>query len=81
MQTISLKLPKALGTKLTAAAKQRGASKSALVREALHDYLAHAGAPPAATSFAELAREFIGCVDGGPVDLSYHQRHMKGFGA
>lgn len=81
MQNLSLKLPKTLGAKLTAAAKRRGASKSAVVREALHDYLDREGTPAAATSFAELAREFIGCVDGGPVDLSYHQRHLKGFGA
>ena len=80
MQNISLKLPKTLEVKLTAAAKRRGASKSAVVREALHDYLEHDGAP-AANSFAELAREFIGCVDGGPRDLSFNKRHLKGFGA
>jgi hypothetical protein len=82
MQNISLKLPKTLGTKLTAAAKRRGASKSAIVREALHHYLDLDGVPAHTNSFAELAREFIGCIDDdGPVDLSYHKRHMKGFGA
>ncbi|MGH9897302.1 MAG: ribbon-helix-helix protein, CopG family [Pyrinomonadaceae bacterium] len=80
MQNISLKLPRTLDAKLTAAAKQRGASKSAVVREALHDYLDRDGEPDA-NSFAEMAREFIGCVDGGPVDLSFNKRRMKGFGA
>ncbi len=80
MQNISLKLPKTLGARLAAAAKRRGASKSAVVRKALNDYLDQEGAPTA-NSFAELARDFIGCVDGGPRDLSVNKQHLKGFGA
>ncbi len=79
MENISLKLPKTLNAKLTAAAKRRGASKSTVIREALDDYLTRDGAPNA-HSFAELAREFIGSVDGGASDLSFNKRHMKGFG-
>lgn len=41
MKTISLKLPDALDAKLTALIKQRGMGKSALIREAIEDYVAH----------------------------------------
>jgi predicted DNA-binding protein len=79
MNTISLKLPKALNAKLAVTAKRRGASKSAIVREAIEDYFERNGSAPS-LSVAELARELIGCVDGGPLDLSYNKKHMKGFG-
>jgi predicted DNA-binding protein len=79
MNTISLKLPKTLDAKIAATAKRRGASKSAIVREAIEDYFARNGTVPS-LSVAELAKELIGCVDGGPPDLSYNKRHMKGFG-
>lgn len=79
MNTISLKLPKSLDTKLAATAKRRGASKSAIVREAIEDYFARNGATPS-LSVAELAKELIGCVKGGPPDLSYNKKYMRGFG-
>ena len=79
MNTLSLKLPKAVHAKLTLVAKQRGASKSAVMREALQDYLARQGASSPG-SFATLAKDFIGCIDGGPVDLSHTKKHMKEFG-
>ena len=60
-------------------AKRRGASKSAIVREAIEDYFAKNGAA-SSLSVAELAKELIGCVDGGPTDLSYNKKHMKGYG-
>jgi predicted DNA-binding protein len=79
MKTISLKLPKALDAKLYVTAKRRGATKSAIVREAIEDYLSRNGTT-SSLSVAELAKELIGCVDGGPRDLSYNKKHMKGFG-
>ena len=79
MSTISLKLPKALDAKLTVTAKRRGASKSAIVREAIEDYFAKNGTA-SSLSVAELAKELIGCVDGGPTDLSYNKKYMKGYG-
>lgn len=77
MNTISLKVPKALNAKLAVTAKRRGASKSAIIREAIEDYFARTASP---LSVAELAKELIGCVDGGPPDLSYNKKHMKGYG-
>jgi len=79
MNTISLKLSKALNAKLTVTAKRRGASKSAIVREAIEDYFDRNGTARS-LSVGEIAKELQGCVDGGPRDLSYNKKHMKGFG-
>jgi len=79
MNTVSVKLPKTLHNKITATAKRRGSSKSAIIREAVEDYFERNGAA-ASLSVADLARELMGCVDGGPPDLSYNKKHMKGFG-
>ena len=79
MNTISLKLSKDLDARLSAIAKRHGTTKSAVVRAALKQYLGPNGdAPP--ESFAVLAREFIGSASGGPPDLSYNKKHMKGYG-
>ena len=78
METLALKLPKELGTRLKVVAKRRKATKKAIVREALEQYLALEEPTPG--SVADLAREFIGCLDGGPTDLSYNPKYMEGFG-
>jgi hypothetical protein len=31
-------------------------------------------------SFAEVAQKYIGCVEGGPEDLSTNPKYMEGFG-
>lgn len=79
MDTISLKLPRELAIRLESVAKQRRMTKSALVRDALAAYLAN-GNEPLPGSFGDLAREFIGCVE-GPGDLSYNPKYMEGFGS
>jgi len=76
MRTISLKLPEALATKLREAARQRGASKSAIVREALAQYLSCSGPEG---SFLALAEDLAGCVQ-GPTDLSVSKEYLKGYG-
>jgi len=80
MHSISLKLPKALNAKLAVTAKRRGASKSAIVREAIEDYFARNGTAYS-LSVGEIAKKLRGSVDGGPRDVSYNKKHMKGFGA
>ena len=78
MKTMSLKLTEALDEKLSAVAQRRGASKSALVREALEAYIQNEkGIRPG--SCLEMAKDLMGIVE-GPADLSFHKRHMKGFG-
>ena len=78
MKTMSLKLTEFLDEKLAGIAAKRGASKSALVREALETYIeTEKSIRPG--SCLELGKDLFGCVE-GPTDLSSHKRHMKGFG-
>ena len=35
---------------------------------------------PTAVSFLDAARNYIGCLEGGPADLSTNKAHMEGFG-
>jgi hypothetical protein len=78
MRTVSLKLPESLDQKLAAIAAKRGASKSAVVREALEAYVQD-DKRIRPGSCLTLAGELVGCVV-GPTDLSFHKKHMKGFG-
>ncbi len=78
MTTISLKLPEALAVKLSAAARQRKQTKSALVREVLERFFKDD--PVAAHgSCLDLASDLAGCVV-GPGDLSYRETHFAGYG-
>ena len=75
MKTISLKLPAALSIRLERAAKQRGKSKSEVVRDALEHFLN--GDRP--ISALELAGDLVGCAE-GPRDLSTNPKYMEGYG-
>jgi hypothetical protein len=79
MKTVSLKLPATLSARLDRAARQRGQSKSAIVREALQSFLngKHAGARP--LSALDLAGDLVGCAE-GPGDLSTNPKYLEGFG-
>jgi hypothetical protein len=79
MKTISLTLSKTLDAKLASAAKQRETTKSAIVRAAFKHYLARHPEPPP-ESLAALAKDLIGCVSGGPNDLSYNKKYLEGLG-
>lgn len=78
MTTISLKLPGDLDAKLRVLAKQRGTSRSQVIRDALerftngHHRLKHESA-------LAMAQDLAGCV-AGPADLSVNKDHMKDFG-
>jgi metal-responsive CopG/Arc/MetJ family transcriptional regulator len=76
MSIVSLKMPDELASQLAAAAKKRGLSRSALLREALNAYLHGASTGSA----AELVDDLIGAFR-GPKDLSHHPKHMEGFGS
>lgn len=78
MKTISLKVTDTLLRKLERAARERGQSKSAVVRSVLEQYLNGAGAG-ASGSALEAARPWIGCVE-GPGDLATNPKYMEGFG-
>ena len=75
MKTLSLKLPADLRIKLERAAKQRGQSKSEVVRAALEQFLN--GERP--ISAVELAGDFVGCAKGSR-DLSTNPKYKEGYG-
>jgi predicted transcriptional regulator len=74
MRTVSFKLPEDLDDALSKLALRRGASRSALVREAI------------AAFAADKTRSVTSAVDAisrpidGPRDLSTNTKHMAGFG-
>jgi predicted DNA-binding protein len=78
MKTISLKLPEALDSKLTAAARRSKRTKSAVVREVLEEYLVKS-TPPKGMSCLDLAADLAGIFD-GPTDLATNKKYMEGYG-
>jgi hypothetical protein len=72
----TVKLPKALAAALKRAAKERGCPESQLIREGIeHVTKAEDGIDMVAAIGAD-----IGIGRGGPHDLSYNKKHMRGFG-
>jgi len=78
MKNISLKLPEELHFTLEHIAKQRGAAKSDVVRDALEAYFAGAK-NGSRMSIADLAGDLAGCIE-GPPDLATNPKYMRGFG-
>ena len=78
MKILSIKLPEPLHVKLNTAARKRGESRSALVREAIEAFIEDDDHPPRG-SCLELAKDLAGVVK-GPVDLSSNKKHMRGYG-
>ncbi len=68
MSSLSLKLHESLDARLAAAARNRGQSKSAVVRDALEAFL-QSDRESVSGSSLELAADLAGCVE-GPDDLS-----------
>jgi predicted transcriptional regulator len=77
-ETLSVKMPIALSSRLAAAAQRRKVSKSAILREAVDHYLRQDGRNRAGSCFA-LARDLAGRV-AGPGDLSFNKKHLAGYG-
>ena len=75
MKTISLKLPPSLSIRLERVARERGKSKSEIVRAALEQHL-KAERPMSAL---ELAGDLVGRGE-GPIDLSTNPQYMEGYG-
>jgi len=78
-QRITIRVSESLVKRLKKHAGMKRRSESALVREALENYL---GETPLSSSAYDLAKEadLIGCVRGGPSDLSTNRKHFEGFG-
>jgi predicted transcriptional regulator len=78
-QRITIRVSESLVKRLKKQADMKHRSESALVREALENYLGEASTP---SSAYDLAREagLIGCARGLPSDLSANRKHFEGFG-
>jgi predicted DNA-binding protein len=78
-QRITIRISESLVKRLKKQAGIKSRSESALVREALESYL---GETSTSSSAYDQAREvgLIGCVRGGPSDLSTNRKHFDGFG-
>jgi predicted transcriptional regulator len=74
MRTISIKIPGQLDRALGDLARRRNASRSAVLREALHAF-----AHQRERSVAARARDLAGSVL-GPRDLSTSHKHLSGYG-
>lgn len=75
MRPLTIKVSRQLEERLDKMARQRGVSRSVVVREALESY---AVAP--AVSALDLAGDLVGSVDGLPADLSTNPKYLEGFG-
>lgn len=78
MKTLSLKLPETLLEKLASAARERGESRSALVRNAIETFITKNNHAPKG-SCLDIAKDLAGCVN-GPADLSFSKKRMRGYG-
>lgn len=79
MTTVTLKMPKALASKLGVAAAKRQTSRSALIRSAVLKYIDDDQPDSTTPTAYDLVREFSGTVE-GPCDLSSNPSHMQGYG-
>ena len=78
MKTISLKLSDSLDQRVARQAKNRGVSKSQLVRDALESYLENGGKMEGPSCY-DLSRDLAGSVE-GPPDLSTNPKYFEGYG-
>ena len=78
MRTITVKLPRPLGERLSREVVRRRSTQSAVVREAIEAYLASEGNRDEGSCF-DLASDLAGCLS-GPPDLSANRARMKGYG-
>ena len=78
MKTVSFKLPETLAIRLVAAARQRGVSKSLLIRSALEVYLGSDDAEEPGSALSRAA-DLAGVLS-GPEDLSTNKDSLEYFG-
>lgn len=78
MRSLTLKLPKHLDDLLDRLARQRGITRSAVLRDALQAYAGN-GATIRGSAL-EAAGDLVGCVTGGPTDLSTNKKYLNDLG-
>jgi hypothetical protein len=72
----TLKIPAGLNTRIQRAARTSRRTASAVMREALERGLGEDGG----IDMGAALRDFIGCIKGGPRDLSRNKAHFHDFG-
>ncbi len=78
MRSVSMKMPSHLAREVSEAARRRGISRSALIREALEAFLRREKAAPSVSALSR-AVDIVGAFS-GPEDLSVNPDHMRDFG-
>ena len=81
MNTISIKIDAPLESMLSALSQRERVSKSELMRRALKAYADRPAKGNPQQSALDLAGDLVGCLQGGPSDLSSNPAHMEGFGS
>lgn len=81
MKTITLRVPEVLESRIAGLARDRGTSKSAVVREAVETYLNEA-TEGRTGSMSERVEDLLGAIDGphAPTDLASNEKHLEGYG-
>jgi hypothetical protein len=77
MDTLTLKIPEILKSKLNRYAKQKGLSRSEIVRKALSDFFSEGGVRLGA--FLDFSEDLAGSIE-GPSDLSSNKKYLDGYG-
>lgn len=77
---LSVRLSDEIQQQIDALVEATGMTESEIVREALADYCHKRHAEPTCFDVAKRSG-FLGCVDGGPDDLSVNPKYMEGFGS
>ena len=78
MDTLTLKVPRGLLEQLNMVADQKGLNRSAIIREAIQEYLINVDSNRPG-SFYELSRDVAGSVN-APSDLSTSKHFLDGYG-
>jgi hypothetical protein len=78
MDTLTLKIPKVLKTKLSRYAEQKGLSRSEIVRKALLDFFSE-GDVRLNGAFIDYSEDLAGSVE-GPSELSTNKKYLDGYG-
>lgn len=76
---LTIRVDDELQKQLAMVAHATGKTESQVVRDALRDYIARHGHVQTCYDVARAAG-LIGCVKGGPTDVSTNPKYMEGFG-
>jgi len=79
MRTLTIKISSDREQEFFAATAQTHLSKSELVRRAIAAFTAHCKTTSPFVSALDQAGDLVGCLGGGPADLSSNPEYLEGF--